>query len=220
MKSLKLEAQPRAETGTGAAGRLRRQGIVPAVIYGHGESNVNVQLNEHDFLQVLRGHASEQLIMDVDVAGERAHKVLLKEVQHHPVSGKIVHADFHEISMTERLTVEISVKLIGEPVGVSQQGGLLEHIGRTIEVDCLPDDIVEHFEADVSSLRIGDTLTAGELGLDPAKYELITDPEQPVATVAAPRVEEAETTAVESEAAAQPEVIKEKKKEEEEQKAE
>lgn len=217
MKSVKIVAQPREQKGTANAGRLRRTGWVPAVVYGGGKEARLIQLNAHDFEQTLRVHRSEHMLMDLEVAGEQALKVLLKEVQHHPVSGKIIHADFNEVSMTERLRVEIPIRLVGEPLGVSQQGGVLEHVVREIEVECLPTDILEEVELDVTPLHIGDSLSIEDIKLDPAKYTILSSVDLAVAAVAAPRVEEEPVPAEAAEAAlAEPEVIREKKEEGEE----
>lgn len=174
-------------------------------------------MNEHDFKMALKGHASEHLIMDLDVEGEQGHKVLLKDVQHHPVSGRVLHADFHEVSMTKKLRVEIPITLVGDPVGVTQMGGILEHILRSVEVECLPADILEHVDIDVGNLSIGDSVTVGDIKLDMAKYTIISDESLAVATVAAPRAEEEVKPAEEAVAGAEaagPEVITEKKPEE------
>ena len=219
MKTLKVTVQPRQSRGTAQAGRLRRQGLLPAVVYGSGKPARTIQLNRHDFEQTLRGHAGENLLMDLEIEGEKTLKVLLKEIQHHPVSGQMTHADFNEISMTEKLRVELPIRLIGEPVGVSQQGGILEHLIRQVAVECLPTDIVERVDLDVSGLSIGQSLTVADVKLDPAKYTILTAKEVAVATVAAPRAEEevapAEAAAGEG-AAAEPEVITAKKEEGEE----
>lgn len=218
MKALKLEAKKREITGTEAVRRLRRQGLVPAVVYGSGKAAQMLELNAHDLDQALRGHGGEHMVMDLEVDGGKALKVLLKEVQHHPVSGKIIHADFNEISMTRKLRVEIPVRLVGEPVGVSQQGGVLEHIMREVEVECLPGDIIEHVDLDVAGLHIGESLTIANVQLDPAKYHVLSSPTLAVAAVAAPRAEE-EVVAPEAAAegaVAEPEVITAKKEEGEE----
>ena len=213
MKAVKLLAKTRTDKGTSAARRLRHQGWFPAVIYGEGKAACDLQLNEHDFKLALKGHTSEHLIMDLDVEGEKMHKVLLKDVQHHPVSGRVLHADFHEISMTKKLRVELPIRLIGEPVGVTQMGGVMEHILRQIEVECLPSDIVEHVDIDVSALKIGDSVTIANVPMDTAKYTVLSDKHLAVATVKAPRAEEEAKPADEA-AAAGPEVITEKKAEE------
>lgn len=216
---VKLSAKARQSKGSAAVGRLRKQGMVPAVVYGSGNEAHMIELNGHDFEQALRGHRSEHMLMDLEVEGEKgARKVLLKEVQHHPVTGRIIHADFNEVSMTRKLHVEIPIRLVGEPSGVSQQGGVLEHILRSVEVECLPTDIMEDVALDVSALNIGDSLLVSNIQLDPAKFTILTAKELAVAAVAAPRKEEElvpEAAAVEG-AAAEPEVIREKKEEGEE----
>ena len=216
MKALKVVAQTRQDKGTAAIGRLRRKGFVPAVVYGAGRDNILIQLNEHDFIQVLKGHVSENLIMDLEVAGEKQHKVLLKEVQHHPVTGNIIHADFYEISMTQKLRVEIPLRLVGEPVGVSQKGGILEHLLRMITVECLPSDIIESFDVDVAALDIGHSLSVSDVKLDTSKYTVISTADLAVARVAEPRAEEEVAPVAVEGAAAEPEVLTEKKVEGEE----
>mgnify|MGYP003586663186 CR=1 FL=1 len=215
MKAVKVVAQPRDVKGSGSAGRLRRKGLIPAVVYGSGKEAHLIQLNAHDFEQMLRGHTGEHMVMDLEVGKDKALKVLLKEIQHDPVSHKIIHADFNEISMTKKLRVEIPVRLQGEPAGVTQQGGVLEHVLRQVEVECLPTDILEQIVVDVSGLHIGQSLTVADIHLDPAKYTVLTVKELAVAAVAAPKVEEEPTPEAAAEgAAAEPEVITEKKPEE------
>lgn len=210
--AIKVVAEVRTAAGSSAGRRLRRTGKFPGVVYGVGKTPMNIQLDEKIFKKALQGHASEHVMMDLDIPGVETKKVLLQEVQHHPVTGQIVHADFHEISLTEKLRIEIPLRLVGEPVGVSQQGGVLETLLRAIEVECLPTDIVEAFDVDVSALSIGDSLSASDVKLDPAKYTLVTDPSLAIAAVAAPREEEAAAPTAEA-TAAEPEVIKEKKEE-------
>jgi large subunit ribosomal protein L25 len=211
-KEIKVTAEVRSATGSGASRRLRRGGLFPGVVYGVSKPPMNVQVNERAFRHATHGHAAEHVMLDLDIPGVETKKVLLQEVQVHPISGRILHADFHEISMTEKLKIEIAVHLVGEPIGVTQHGGVLEHLVRSIEVECLPADIVEAFDVDVSGLRIGDSLTAGDVKLDPAKYTLKTDPSLAIAAVSAPRQEE-EAAPVAAATAAEPEVIKEKKEE-------
>lgn len=212
-----VKAETRDESGSGAVKSLRKEGILPGIVYGSGKEAQMVQLNEHDFEQLLRHHAGESLIIDLTIGKDETKKVLLKDVQHHPVSGRILHVDFHEISMTEKLVVEIPVELTGEPEGVTQQGGVLEHLIREIEIECLPADIPELVEVDVSALMIGDSLSVEDINIDRSKITILTAPDVAVAAVAAPRVEEepAEEGAAEGEAA-EPEVIGEKKEDEEE----
>lgn len=211
-KAITVVAEARAFSGSEAARRLRASGKVPGVVYGVGKIPLNVQLDHKAFQSALGHHINEHVILDLEVAGQDAKKVLLQEVQHHPITDRILHADFHEISMTEKLRIEIAVHLVGDPVGVTQNGGVLEYLLREVTVECLPTDIVDAFEVDVSKLEIGQKFAVGDIVMDPAKYTLITAKDIPVAAVSAPREEE-EVKPVEAAAGAEPEVIKEKKEE-------
>ncbi len=215
MKAVKVVAQPREVKGAGAR-RLRRSGMVPAIVYGAGKESRMIQLSAHDFDQVLKGHMGGHMIMDLEVGGESPVKVLLKDVQHHPVSHKIIHADFNEISMTKKLRVDIPIKLVGNPIGVIQQGGILEPITRSVVVECLPTDIVESFTLDVSALNINESLQAASIPLDKSKYTLITSPDQAIVKISVPKAEEEAAPAAAEAGAAEPEVISEKKVEGEE----
>lgn len=218
MKETKLTAQPRSGKGSASAGRLRRTGWFPAVIYGEGRPGLDIQLNQHDFVVMLRGHRSENMIVDLAVEGiEKPFKVMLKAMQHHPVTGRVIHVDFYEISMTRKIEIELPVKLTGIPTGVANEGGILEHVLRALTVQCLPGDLIEEVELDVSGLAVGKTLRVRDVQIDAAKYRVLDDPEQVVAAVAAPRTEEEEKAEAEAEAAtaaAGPEVLTEKKEEE------
>jgi large subunit ribosomal protein L25 len=215
MKAVTIVAQPREVKGA-AARRLRRSGVVPAVVYGAGKEARMIQLNAHDFDMALKGHMSEHMLMDLEVGGDKPLKVLLKEIQQHPVSHKIIHADFNEISMTKKLRIETPIKLLGEPFGVTQQGGILEPIMRSIEVECLPTDIVEFFSLDVSGLKIGESLLAANIQIDKTKYTILTSPDQAIVKISAPKAEEEVAVAAVEAGVGEPEVITEKKLEGEE----
>lgn len=212
-----IKADRRGSRGTTECRRLRKAGMLPAVIYGRGHDPVLLEVDGHGFAQMLSHHVGESMILDLQVGDEPVRKVLLKEVQHEPVSSKILHVDFHEISMTEKLRVTVPITLIGEPVGVSEEGGQLEHVLFEVEIECLPADVPEQVEMDVSAMKLGDHLTVGDIALDADRYELITGPETAVATVIMPRQEEeeeVEETALEEGAAgAEPEVIGESEEE-------
>ena len=218
MKETKLTAKTREAKGTASAGRLRRTGWFPAVVYGEGRPGLDIQLNEHDFVMMLRTHRSENMIVDLAVEGkEKPFKVMLKAMQHHPLTGRVIHVDFYEISMTRKIEIEVPVKLVGVPTGVANEGGILEHVLRTLTVQCLPGDLIEEFSLDVADLHIGKTLRVRDVPVDAAKYKVMNDPDQVVAAVAAPRTEEEEKAETEAEAAvaaAGPEVLTEKKEEE------
>ncbi len=213
-----VKAEPRAVQGSAAAGRLRREGRLPAVLYSAGKQGEPLQIDAHDFDRLLHRHHGEHMLADLVVGGAEPRKVILKETQLHPLTHRLQHVDFQEISMTERLTVEVPIALVGEAAGVLV-GGLLDHLLREIEIECLPDDLMEQIELDVSALGIGDRLTVADIPLDPARYTVLTDADLAVAAVSAPRVEEEETpaegAAAEAGEGGEPEVIKEKKDEEE-----
>jgi len=212
----KISAQLRSVQGTRANTRLRNQGLVPGVIYG-GSTPKNIQFNEKIFTQFLRHHTSENVMLDLDIEGDKAHKVLIREVQHHPISGRPLHADFYELDMTRKVRVSIPLEFVGEPVGVTQSGGNLEHLVRAVEVECLPADIIEKFDLDVSGMNVGDRFAVKDIPLDRARYTIITGADVAVAAVSAARVEEVVAVAG-APVAGEPEVIKEKKPEAEEKK--
>jgi large subunit ribosomal protein L25 len=211
-----LVAESRDVAGTAASRRLRRDGRIPGVINNEKGESQWIRLNRHDFELMLHRHVSENLILDLEVDGRTGKKVLLKEVQHDPLTGHVLHADFVEISMTRKMRIGISIRLVGEPVGVSQQGGILEHSLRTIEVECLPTDLVEEIDVDVSALEIGSSLLVRDLKVDP-KLTVLTTGDLAVASVSAPRAEEvpAAEAAVEGAAPGEPEIVGEKGKKEE-----
>jgi len=214
MKETKLTAKPREAKGSAASGRLRRTGWFPAVVYGEGRPGLDIQLNEHDFVMMLRSHRSENMILDLAVEGqEKTYKVMLKAMQHHPITGRVIHVDFYEVSMTRAIQIEVPVKLLGVPNGVTNQGGMLEHVMRTMALECLPGDVIEELELDVTALNIGDTLRVRDVPVDTSKFKLLDDLDQVIVAVAAPRLE-AEPAAAEAGAegaAAGPEVLTEKK---------
>ena len=218
MKETKLTAKPRVGKGSAEAGRLRRTGWFPAVVYGEGRPGVDIQLNEHDFVMMLRSHRSENMIVDLAVEETaKPYKVMLKAMQHHPVTGRVIHVDFYEISMTRKIEIEVPVKLTGVATGVANEGGILEHVLRALTIQCLPGDMVEEIELDVTDLHVGKTLRVRDVPVDAAKFKVLNDADQVVAAVAAPRTEEEEKAATDAEAAtaaAGPEVLTEKKEEE------
>lgn len=191
-KDIKLKASKREVGGSGAARRMRREGMLPGAVHGEEGDVIPVKMNSHDFEQMLHHHTSEYLIMGIEIDGAEPRKVLLTEVQHEPVTGDVIHVDFKEISMTEKIRVGVGIELVGEAEGVVQQGGVLEHPLRELDVECLPDDLVETIDVDVSALRIGDTLFVRDVEIDP-KLTVLTDPDTAIAAVGAPRKEEEST---------------------------
>lgn len=214
-RELVVQADKREKLGSIEMRRLRGQGILPGVVYDDQGHSQAIQLNTHAFLMMLRGHSSESLLMDMMLEGAKK-KVLLREVQHDPVTSKPLHADFIEVSMTKKMRIELPIQLVGDPVGVVQNGGVLEHLARTVVVECLPADVVEMIQVDVSGLGIGDVLTVAALPVDPAKVTILTAKDVAVATVAAPKTEEEAAAEAAPGAAAEPELVGGKKEEGEE----
>ncbi len=204
-----LTAANRAVSGSGAARRLRRTGIVPAIYTGEAGGSELIQLNGHDFELLLQRHHGESLVIDLQLEKGKAKKVLLKEVQHDPLHDNILHADFLEISMTKKLRVGVPLNLTGEPIGVSAEGGTLNHLLRELEIECLPMDIPEEILVDVSALGIGGLLRVSDVTVDPA-LEIIAEPTVGVAGVEAPRVEEEPEVGEEEGAEGEPKVIGDK----------
>lgn len=214
-KETVLNARKRVEAGSSVAGRMRRAGRLPAALnMGTGES-VALDMEMHEMDMFLQHHTGEHILVDLVIEGGGTIKALLNEVQHHPVTDRVLHADFKEVSMTEKLQVTIPIELTGDPKGV-MQGGVLEQELREVEVECLPSDLPETLVVDVSGLDIGQHITVAEV-VTGDKVKILTDGELLVAAVMVPRAAEADDAAADEESASkEPEVIKKKKEEPEE----
>lgn len=212
-----VQAEPRGKSGSSAVRRLRREGWIPAVVYGEGKAAVTVQVREHDFQKKLGRHSGENLILDLAIRDAGTLKVLLKDVQHNPLTSRMSHVDFYEVNMTRKVRVDIPITLRGDPVGVTQNGGILDHLLRVVEVECLPGDLIEEIVVDVAALDVGKHLNVRDIQLDAAKFTILTAPEIAIAAVSLPRAEEevatTEAAAVEGAAAGEPEVLTAKKEE-------
>ncbi|HLC27711.1 MAG TPA: 50S ribosomal protein L25/general stress protein Ctc [bacterium] len=223
MAELEISAQVRTQVGRGDSRRLRRAGAVPAVVYGRRDG-LRVSLHLKKLRELLstagRTNAIFQLNLDGEEYSER--KVIVKEIQHHPVSGDMLHLDLYEVSMEKEIVVSVPLRFMGEPVGVKMSGGILGHLLREVEVECLPGRIPEFISLEVSQLEIGDALHVRDLPVQEG-IRILNDPDEAVVSISAPAVEEvakpAEEVPVEGEAAegaaAQPaaEAGKEKEKE-------
>ncbi|HNX52607.1 MAG TPA: 50S ribosomal protein L25 [Pontiellaceae bacterium] len=210
----KITVKSRDVKGSASARRLRRDGWVPGVIYSEGGVARMVSIPKHEFEQMLRHHASEHVMVKIQIEGGAEESVLLKEVQHDALSGGVEHVDMQKVDMNKKLRVEVPVELVGEADGVRNQGGVLDHLLHYLEIECFPADIPEEIDVDVTDLKLGDILTVKDIKIDGSKYTILMDADVGVAAVAAPKVAE-EPVAEEAAAAAGPEVIREKKPEEE-----
>ncbi len=213
-KQLQLKAKTRAEAGRGQVKRLRATGAVPGVVYGAKVQPLNIAVAVVDLEKVLHHATGENVLVDllVDEGGKTANRLaLIQEVQHHPFEDTILHVDFHEVSATEKLRTAVPVRPVGEPSGVKNGGGVLEHVMRELHVECLPKDLPDVIEVNVEKMEIGEGIHVGDIAA-PAGVTLLDDKGQTVFIVAAPIAEEV-AVAAPVEGAAEPEVIGAKKEE-------
>src|SRR2546423_2887754 len=211
MKSVALNALPRSLARRAGAKKLRADGRIPATIYGRQAQPQNLELNAKEMENLIHHSVSENLLVDLAVKDDSRPKrlALVQEVQHHPLSGKVLHVDFHEVAEDEKVTIMVPVDTIGEAVGVKTEGGVLEHVLFKIKARGLPKDLPEQIMVDVSHLKIGQAIHIGEIKA-PAGVELLGDKGIPVIAVAAPRTEEEEAAeAAEAAAPGEGEMIKE-----------
>lgn len=213
MEQVKFKAEKRAESGTGAVRRLRRTGLIPGSVMKMDKSGVElIKFSAHEFMMAMRGHASKQLLVSIDLEGTEV-PALMREVQNDVIAGTPIHVDFSEVSLSKKVRVVVPVYLTGEAQGVKIGGGVLEQTLRTVEVECLPTDIAEKFKVDVSGLGLDQTLFVRDLKLGD-KFSLVTRGELAVATVKSPDDDGSAKPGAAGEAAAAPEVIKKGKEEE------
>ncbi len=186
-----LEISPREVKGK-ATKRLRKVGIIPANIYGHKEESQAIQVEALAFEALRRAHRTKS-VLSLHLPGDkRSQTALIRHVQRDPRSGKILHIDFFRVSLTERVTVKVPLRLVGEAPGVKVEGGVLLHLLDALEVECTARDIVDYFEVDISPLTEIDAILHAEDVQLPANFTLITDPKEGIAKVAATRAEIAE----------------------------
>jgi large subunit ribosomal protein L25 len=211
----KLTVQTRTQVGRNAIKKVRKEGLIPGVIYGVGQEPINLEVNRRQLSTVLAHSSSENILLELEIVdgdNKRSSLAMIQEVQHHPIQRQILHVDFHAVSATEKITAEVPIETIGEPIGVKTNGGLLEHNLRDLEVECLPGDLPDRIEVDVTSLDINQSIHVKDLKLPPG-VEAVTDGDLTVVAVSAARVEEEPTEALGATPVA-PEVITAKKPEE------
>ncbi|MBM3255646.1 MAG: 50S ribosomal protein L25 [Candidatus Omnitrophica bacterium] len=213
MEELFLDAEIREGIGRGKVKDVREAGFIPAVVYSEGKQAKALKLSHGQLVRLVHQHRLENAVINLkikDDAKQKSRSCLIKEVQYNPVNDEIMHVDFNEISLTKVIKVNVPLVAKGEPAGVKQEGGSLEHILWEIEVECLPTDIPKEIEVDVTSLKIGDSIHIKDITL-PDKIKVLHDPETVLLSVAAPIKEEVAAAPVEGEEKQEPEVIKEKK---------
>jgi large subunit ribosomal protein L25 len=211
-----LEAQPRTPGNKNDARRVRAAGKVPAVLYGAGKDAAALALDPRQVSRILNSKTGYNTIFDLTLDGGERTKAMIVDWQYEPIKGSLLHIDLKRIAMDQRLKVEVPIVLKGEAAGVKQEGGILEQLLREVEVECLPGDIPDSVEVDVSELTFGKVIRVSDLPHSD-KLKFLTDENQPVAhvisikeeVVATPEAAAAEVGAT----PAEPEVIKKGKQE-------
>jgi large subunit ribosomal protein L25 len=200
-----VAAEARASRGKNEARRVRVSGRIPAVIYGAFKDPEAVSLNPKDILRIIRSKTGHNSIFDVEITGGEKTPVIVADEQYHPVKGTLMHIDLKRIDLTRKLRVSIPVHVNGEAKGVKQQGGVLDIVTKRVEIECIPDDIPDRFDVDVTELMIGNNIRVSALEVKEG-IRILTAPdvviahvvgirEEAVAEVAAPVVAEPEVAA-------------------------
>lgn len=219
METVYLEVMVREEAEIGKRNILSKEGYVPCVVYGEGKKTLSLKIDHSRLVKFMHAHhGGENIIITLKISSKDSKKteeksVLIKEIQVHPVTGKILHLDFNEISLTKKIDVNVPIHSKGEPVGVKQEGGTLEHILWEVEVECLPTNIPEKFEVDVSGMKIGDIIHVKDLAV-PEGIKIKHEADAIVFNLVPPHMEEALEEGAEEGApeSSEPEVIKKEKK--------
>jgi len=202
MSETVLQISLREVTGK-ATKRLRKSGIIPANISGHKEESQTVQVEALAFEALKRAHGATGIITLRLSDSNRSQTALVRRVQRDPRSGKILHIDFSRVSLTERITMKVPLRFVGEAPAVKDVGGVLLHLLDTLEVECTASDIVDFIEVDISPLTEIDSMLHAEDAQLPTNFTLITDPKEGIAKVAATRAEKVEETVEETAAPAE-----------------
>ena len=214
MATASLAAEPRNETGKGAARKLRAVGRVPAVVYGHNRQPQGLSVNARELNRLLEHIAAGNTVIELSGLSGAATRTLIREIQRHPLKRHIVHVDFQELVAGEKVAMGCPLVFVGTPLGVREQGGLAEEVMRLVQISVDPVNIPNHIDVDVSNVTIGHPIHVGDLTL-PEGITVLDDPSATVFAVAAPRTHEETTVAPETTVPAEPEVIRAKKPEEE-----
>jgi large subunit ribosomal protein L25 len=219
-KDISVGAEVRETRGKNEARRTRRRGLIPAVVYGSFQDPVSVAVSPKELIQILRSSTGYNTIFNLVINGGETTPCMLVDEQRDPIKGSLLHADLKRIDLTKRLRVSVPVTTEGEPKGVKQQGGLLEVISRSVEIECVPAEIPEGFVVDVTELMMGQSRRAGDIALT-GSMKLLSPADAVIAHIVALRAEEvapaaeAAPVAEATPAGGEPEVIKKGKKEDE-----
>ena len=190
MNQVSLKARQRTVTGKQVTKVLRRDGGLPAVVYGSGESPTSLTIDYHEFEGFLRKTMGESVVINLEIEGMEDKKALLRDIQRDYLRNQLLHADFQQIRMSDQITTEVSLVMMGEPVGVTRDGGVLDQSLRVIEISCVASEIPEHLEVDIGNLGMGETIHVSDLTFE--NVEIVTDGEVAVVSVLTPMAEEPE----------------------------
>ena len=210
----KLIVKKRNNQGTSSSRRMRSDGLLPGIIYGSDKESNIVEMNLNQVEKILKNHSSDTVLIEVDLEDEGSVRVLLKEVQYHPVTSSILHVDLQRVVAGKPIQVDIAIELNGEPEGV-KSGGIIDHKIHSLSVECLPKDMIESIPVDITNLEIGDALTVSDISVT-SKIKILSDENLQVVSINAPKVIDSSDDETEEvdEASAEPEVITEKNEEE------
>ena len=211
-KDITVTAEVRTSRGKNEARRTRVAGNIPAVVYGAYQDPVSISVNPKELSKIIRSNTGLNTIFTLAVTGGESSPVMVVDRQVDPIKGNMLHADLKRIDLTKRIRVTVPVVTSGEPAGVKVQGGLLEIISRSVEIECLPDEIPDLFTIPVNELLIGQSRRASDVPVS-GSMKLVSDPQTVIAHIVALRAEE--VAATEAAAVPEPEVAKKGKKEEE-----
>ncbi len=189
---LTIEVHQRAEKGKNENRRLRGSGWVPGVVYGGGKDSVPIKINRRRLLELLKEGGGENALFELKLSetGQSRH-AMVRDIDVDPVSREIRHIDFQRVLLTQKVRIEVPIELTGVATGVKNEGGILDFVTRSIEVECLPRDIPQSVEVDISALHVGQHIEAAELDL-PDKVALMEESDRVIVSVAHPRLEEVE----------------------------
>jgi len=210
MERFQLQSEPRDDSGKGVSRQLRMKGRLPAVLYGRADKPMGLSLSEVEMKGILRKHP-ESAIVDLSIAGGSVINAVVRDVQRHPASGKLVHIDLQRIRLDEKLRVEVHVNVTGTATGVKDQGGILEHGTRALNVMCLPTEIPAAIEVDVTLLHIHQSIKIKDIAAAYPQVEFLDDEETTLAGVIPPNVELAAVPGAAAEggvATSEPELIR------------
>jgi large subunit ribosomal protein L25 len=214
MQTQELTIKHREGTGKQVAKRLRRSGVVPAVLYG-GAKPETVAVDPRAVLRIIHGHEGSTQLLTLKFEGAAGSRMaIIRDLQFDPVSENLLHVDLQEVTADRAITVRVAVHPVGEAAGVKEQKGILNVVLHELDISCLPTQIPERIDADVTALMIGDVLTVSNLQA-PEGVRILNDPGQAVVTVAAPMAEEVVAPAATAAVTAEPEVLTERKPKEE-----